>query len=177
SSCSASTLAFTETPISDGWRIRFCDNWTWADGPGTVLGRWDIQSVMCHEYGHALGMGHSGVGQATMAPSVSLGNTGPRSIHPDDVSGIQCVYGVASVTKATIVGTSADTGLNTLTIYGSNFGASGNEVWFCPSAVTATGNDPIVRVTGVSSSAGNTIITVTIPAAAGPGDVIVNAPG
>jgi hypothetical protein len=29
----------------------------------------------------------------------------------------------------------------------------------------------------VSSSAGNTVITVTIPAAAGPGDVIVNAPG
>ncbi len=176
-SCAASTLAFTETPISDGWRIRFCDNWNWDDGPGSVPGRFDIQSVMAHEYGHALGLGHSNVGLATMAPSVGQGATGLRSIHADDSSGIQCVYGVASVTKACIVATVANTGLNTLTIYGSNFGATGNEVWFCPLAPSATGSDPIVRVTGVSSSAGNTVITVTMPAAAGPGDVIVNAPG
>jgi hypothetical protein len=43
--------------------------------------------------------------------------------------------------------------------------------------VTNTAADPIVRVTGVASTGGNTIITITIPAAAGPGDVIVNAPG
>ena len=34
SGCSGGVLAFTETPISDGWRIRFCENWTWSDGPG-----------------------------------------------------------------------------------------------------------------------------------------------
>jgi hypothetical protein len=177
SSCAASTLAFTETPIADGWRIRFCDNWNWDDGPGSIIGRFDIQSVMCHEYGHALGLGHSTVGQATMAPSVGQGSTSLRSIHTDDTAGIQCIYGVASGTKATIVATAANTGLNTLTIYGSNFGSTGNEVWFCPAVPTATSADPIVRVTGVSSSAGNTVITVTIPAAAGPGDVIVNTPG
>jgi hypothetical protein len=43
--------------------------------------------------------------------------------------------------------------------------------------VTSTGNDPIVRVTGVSSSNGGTVLSVTIPAAASPGDVIVNGPG
>ena len=74
--CAASTLAFTETPISDGWRIRFCDNWIWDDGPGTISSRWDIQGVMCHEYGHALGLGHSGSGSATMFPSMTASSSG-----------------------------------------------------------------------------------------------------
>jgi hypothetical protein len=110
-----------------------------------------------------------------MAPSVSAGSTTIRSIHSDDIAGIQCIYGLASATKPSIVATVANAG--TLTIHGSDFGATGNEVWFTPSAVTATSIDPIVRVTGVSSSAGGTVITVAIPAAAGPGDVIVNGPG
>jgi hypothetical protein len=178
SSCGGGgTLAFTETPISDGWRIRFCDEWTWDDGPSTIGGRWDIQGVMAHEYGHALGLGHTGVSGATMFPSGSPGQTSIRSIHADDIAGIQCVYAVAAAAKPCIVATVADTGTNTLTIYGTDFGATGNEVWFTSEAATATSADPIVRVTGVSSTAGNTVITVTIPAAAGPGDVIVNGPG
>jgi hypothetical protein len=175
--CGGSTLAFTETPISDGWRIRFCDNFTWDDGPSTIGSRFDIQGVMAHEYGHALGLGHSATSAATMAPSVGAGQTGIRSIHADDIAGIQCVYAVAAAAKPCIVATVADTGTNTLTIYGTDFGATGNEVWFTSEAATATSADPIVRVTGVSSTAGNTVITVTIPAAAGPGDVIVNGPG
>jgi len=174
-SCPGSTLAFTETPISDGWRIRFCDNWVWDDGPALIGTRWDIQGVMCHEYGHALGLGHSTTGAATMFPSGSPGQTSTRSIHSDDIAGIQCVYGVAGAAKPCIVATVASAG--TLTIHGMNFGATGNEVWFTPSAITGTAADPIVRVTGVSSSGGGTVISVTIPAAAGPGDVIVNGPG
>jgi hypothetical protein len=171
------TLAFTETPISDGWRIRFCDEWNWDDGPGTIGNRFDIQSVTCHEYGHALGLGHSTVGQATMAPAVGAGSTSLRSIHADDIAGIQCVYGVAAGTKPTISATVANVGANSLTVYGTNFGATGNELWLCPSATTLVGSDPIVRVTSVNSSAGGTIISVTIPAGASPGDVMINAPG
>jgi hypothetical protein len=171
------TLAFTETPISDGWRIRFCDEWTWDDGPGTVSLRWDIQSVMTHEYGHALGLGHSTVSLATMAPSGSAGQTILRSIESDDIAGIQCVYGIAAGTKPVVVATAANSGLGTLTIYGSNFDASGNEVWFTNSAVTATSVDPIVRVTGVNSSGGGTVLSLSIPVGAGPGDVIVNKSG
>src|SRR5262249_2159541 len=37
------TLAYCETPISDGWRIRFCDEWTWDDGPGAIGPRFDLQ--------------------------------------------------------------------------------------------------------------------------------------
>ncbi|MCI0637300.1 MAG: matrixin family metalloprotease, partial [Actinobacteria bacterium] len=173
--CSGSgTLAFTETPISDGWRIRFCDEWTWDDGPGTISNRWDIQGVMCHEYGHALGLGHSTSGGATMWPSVSPGSTSIRSITTDDANGVQCVYGVASLTKPVIVATVADTGSNTLTIFGSEFAATDNEVWFTNANVTATNVNPTVQVGGLTSAGGGTVITVTIPADAGPGDVIVN---
>jgi hypothetical protein len=55
---------------------------------------------MCHEYGHALGLGHSGSGSATMFPAGSLGQTSIRSIATDDINGVQCVYGVASVIDA-----------------------------------------------------------------------------
>ncbi len=169
------TLAFTETPISDGWRIRFCDEWTWSDGPGAIGFAFDLQGVMSHEYGHALGLGHSANGGATMAPSVSAGSTTIRSVAGDDIAGIQCVYGVASATKPTISATVASAG--SLTIYGTQFGATANEVWFTNSAVTATNSDPIVRVTNVNSSGGGTLITVTIPANAAPGDVMVNKSG
>jgi len=169
------TLAFTETPISDGWRIRFCDEWNWDDGPGTISNRWDIQGVMCHEYGHALGLGHSTVNGATMFPSGSPGQTSIRSIATDDTNGIVCVYGTASVTKPHIDATVANPGGGTLTIYGTNFSASNNEVWFTNSAITATGVDPIVKVTGVSSN--GTDMTVFMPVGAGPGDVMVKKPG
>jgi hypothetical protein len=171
------TLAFTETPISDGWRIRFCDEWAWDDGPGTISNRFDIQGVMAHEYGHALGLGHSGIGQATMAPSVAAGSTAIRSIHSDDTDGIQCVYGVAAGTKPMITATVGNAPATSLTIHGMNFGATGNEVWLTSNTATATGNDPIVRVTNVSSTGGGTVITVTVPANAGPGDVMVNVSG
>src|SRR5262245_42688277 len=175
-SCSGGgTLAFCETPISDGWRIRFCDDWVWDDGPGNIGPRFDVQSVMTHEYGHALGLGHSGNGQATMAPSVGAGQTGNRSIHTDDIAGIQCLYGLTSATKPTIVATSANAGV--LTIHGTEFGGTGNEVWFTSKNVTAAGVDPIVRVPDVSASNNGTLITVAIPPEAGPGDVLVNKTG
>ena len=66
-----STLAFTETPISDGWRIRYYeDPWTYHDGPGNVPNGIDLQGVACHEFGHALGLDHSAVFNATMFPSI-----------------------------------------------------------------------------------------------------------
>jgi len=168
------TLAYCETPISDGWRIRFCDEWTWDDGPGAIGSRFDLQGVLTHEYGHALGLGHSGNGQATMAPSVGAGQTSIRSIHADDIAGIQCIYGLVSATKPTIVATVADAGAGTLTIYGTQFGGVDNEVWFTNKAVTATGVDPIVRVAGLAAAGNGTILVVPIPLDAGPGDVLVN---
>jgi len=172
-SCNGNTLAYTELPLSDGWRIRYCDNHAFDDGPGTIGNRYDLQGIMVHEYGHALGLGHSSVTGATMFPTGAPGQTSLRSIEPDDVAGLQCVYGLASQTKPTIVATVPSGG--SLTIHGTNFGATGNEVWFTASAATLASADPIVRVSGIPST--GTELTVTIPAAAGPGDVLVKKPG
>ncbi len=106
-SCGGS-LAFTEIPVlSDGWRMRFCDNWIWDDGPGAISD-WDIQSTAAHEYGHALGLGHSSVGSATMFPTGGQGETLARSIDLDDIAGIQCIYGVQSTSKPLITATVAN---------------------------------------------------------------------
>ena len=172
-SCNGNTLAYTELPLSDGWRIRYCDNQTFDDGPGTIGNRYDIQGIMVHEYGHALGLGHSSVSGATMFPTGSPGQTSLRSIESDDVAGVQCVYGVASLTKPTIVAT-VPSGAS-LTIHGTNFDATSNEVWFTSATASVASVDPIVRVSGVPST--GTELTVTIPAAAGPGDVLVKKPG
>jgi hypothetical protein len=161
SSCSSGVIAYMEGPISDGWRIRFCDSsFVFDDGPGAPA-QIDIQSIMAHEYGHALGLGHSTSNGATMFAA-------------DDVNGILCIYGASSATKPTIVATVPSGG--SMTIYGTNFSSTGNEVWFTNNTATTATVDPIVRVTGVASPSG-TELTVTIPAGAGPGDVMVKKSG
>ncbi len=170
SSCGGTgTLAFTETPIANGWRIRFCDEWVWQDGPGSIPGgnNFDLQEVQTHEYGHALGLGHSSNNSATMRPSTGAGNISGRSIHSDDIAGVQFIYGVASASKPVI---NAISGLGSLTITGSNFGTS-NEVWFTQAATGGSGNP--VKVTGVGSAAGGSVIFVNVPVQAGPGDILV----
>jgi len=171
--CQQGVLAFTETPISDGWRIIFCDNWNWDDGPGTNISGIDIQGVICHEYGHALGLGHTGVGGATMFPSISGTGVAQRSIETDDINGVRSIYGVAAGSKPQITGVSVSLGNVSLT--GMNFAATGNEVWFTPSAPTNAGSYPVLVVSGVSSN--GTFISLTPPVGAGSGDVIVKIPG
>ena len=170
--CNPGVLAFTETPISDGWRIFFCNAWTWDDGPGTVVSGVDIQGVCCHEYGHALGLGHSAVTGATMFPSVSGSGVSERSIQADDIAGVQFIYGVASVSKPTI--TAVNVAIGSVTITGTNFAATGNEVWFTSSVATG-GSTPIVKALNVNSN--GTLITLAPPANAGSGDIIVKIPG
>jgi len=167
SGSSGGTLAYCETPISDGWRIRYYEDWNWADGPGGIgANQEDLQSVACHEYGHALGLGHSGVNSATMSAFYS-GGTGDRSINSDDQAGVQAVYGSMSGTKPTINGMSING--SQITITGTNFSGSSNEVWFTQAG--AGGNGTPIKVTGVTSN--GTSITVTVPGNAGSGDVLV----
>lgn len=168
---SGGVLAFTETPISDGWRIRYYSTWTWHDGPGSVTSGIDIQGVACHEYGHALGLGHTTVGGSTMFASISGTGTSARSIEADDIAGVQFIYGVKLGTKPTISSISVSGG--NVTINGSNFSPSSNEVWFTQAGTGGTGTP--IKVTGVTS--GGSSITVAIPGTAGKGDVLVRNNG
>ncbi|MEM7308387.1 MAG: matrixin family metalloprotease [Planctomycetota bacterium] len=171
---SGGVLAYCETPISDGWRIRYYQSWVWQDGPSIPFGsQIDLQGVACHEYGHALGLDHSASLGATMYPSISGTGFVQRSIATDDANGVQAIYGVKSASKPEITGVAVSG--STVTINGSGFGASGNEVWFTNKNVTASGVNPTVKVTGVSASGG--LISVAIPADAGPGDVLVKTSG
>ncbi len=178
-SCSAGVLAFVQGGGSpSGWTMKFCDNGlTWDDGPGfAVGGRFDIQGVGTHEFGHSLGLGHSNVNAATMFPSTPNGN-GQRSIAADDQAGVQFIYGAKSGSKPEITNVSIDGGLANITITGFNFSTSNNEVWFTNENITSTNPNPRLIVSGVNSTGGGTQIQIAIPAAAGSGDVLVRNNG
>ena len=51
-----------------------------------------IEDIAAHESGHALGLGHSSVSTATMAPSVVWCTTGLRSLDADDLAGVEKLY-------------------------------------------------------------------------------------
>ena len=164
---SGGVLAFTETPISDGWRIRYYASWSWADGPGTSISGVDLQGVACHEYGHALGLGHSSTGGATMFPSISGTGVVTRSIATDDSNGIKAIYGTKSGTKPVITGYTVNG--SSLTVLGTGFDSTSNQVWF--TQATAGGNGTPIKVTNVTSN--GTSMTVNVPGTAGPGDIQV----
>jgi hypothetical protein len=174
SGSSGGVLAYTETPISDGWRIRYFSGWSWHDGPNGVSGI-DLQGVACHEYGHALGLGHSTVSGATMRASITGTGQAQRSINNDDSAGVQAVYGVMASTKPVITSIAAGPSAGTVEITGSNFTTTNNDVWF--TQATAGGNGTPIKVTGATSTSGGTQIVVTLPANAGPGDILVKRSG
>lgn len=53
---------------------------------------YDLQSVLTHELGHALGLAHSSVPDATMYFSYPGGNTLLRDLDPDDVAAVCDAY-------------------------------------------------------------------------------------
>ncbi|MDF1799513.1 MAG: matrixin family metalloprotease [Planctomycetota bacterium] len=171
SGSSPGVLAYCETPISDGWRIRYYSNWNWLDGPGTsTSGGIDLQSVACHEFGHALGLGHSNTGGATMYPSI-LSGVNSRSIATDDQNGLKAIYGTKSSSKPRITGVSVSAGQ--ITVTGTNFDSTGNQIWFTQAG--SGGNGQPIKVTNLTSN--GTTITASVPANAGPGDVLVRSNG
>src|SRR5262245_22474661 len=159
----------------NGWRIRINDpQLAWDDAPGPINpALYDIQSTTAHEFGHTVGLSHStGTGciRPTMVGGPIAGDTCRRSIELDDIAGIQAVYGIAAATKPVVSGISGATFAGcVLTILGSNFATTGNEVWFTKAASDGT---PVV-VSGLASGGGGTSLAVTVPANAADGDLLV----
>lgn len=88
---------------------------TWSVAPGGTSGRFDVESIMLHEIGHLLGLGHSALGEtetaggerrqviakgAVMFPiAYPPGTTQDRALQPDDEAGIGELYGGSSFTR------------------------------------------------------------------------------
>ncbi len=51
-----------------------------------------IEDIAAHEFGHALGLGHSASSDATMYPSTSSCNTRNRTLDADDIAGARFLY-------------------------------------------------------------------------------------
>jgi hypothetical protein len=51
-----------------------------------------IEDIAAHEFGHALGLGHSAAPNATMLPSTSSCNMRNRTLDADDIAGVQALY-------------------------------------------------------------------------------------
>ncbi len=88
---------------SSGSRIIDADIVFWDGGfqffTGSTgcAGGFYIEDIAAHEFGHALGLGHSAVTGATMYPSVSSCATGNRTLDPDDIAGVTALYPPASI--------------------------------------------------------------------------------
>ena len=100
-----STLAIAQYWMQGGGQITDCDirfygsngfgpiDWS-SNAAGAPGGHMDLQLVATHELGHCLGLDHSNAPSAVMYFSAAAG-TGPaeRMLDPDDILGIQAIYG------------------------------------------------------------------------------------
>ena len=73
--------------------IMFYDGaFTFVAGTSGCSGGMFIEDVATHEFGHALGLGHTNVSNATMYPSIPYCNQDRRYLDPDDVAGVEALY-------------------------------------------------------------------------------------
>ena len=90
---SGSAIATTYTWMSNSDLVEadivFWDaGFTFYTGTTGCAGGFYIEDIAAHEFGHALGLGHSTVATATMYPSTPPCNTSLRTLDPDDIAGI-----------------------------------------------------------------------------------------
>ena len=94
---SGSAIATTYTWFS-GNRLIDADMVFWDagfqffTGSSGCSGGFYIEDVATHEFGHALGLGHSTLTSATMYPSISTCSQQSRTLDPDDIAGVLALY-------------------------------------------------------------------------------------
>lgn len=82
------------TTILD-FEILFDNEEPWSNAP--TSSQYDRQSAAVHEFGHALGLGHTnvsctGTSRPTMCSQIPLGTTYMRSLQQDDRDGVSAIY-------------------------------------------------------------------------------------
>jgi len=78
--------------------IVFHENYPYYAFSGCVDSGVYVEDVAIHEFGHALGLGHSATVGATMYPSLPAWcDTSQESLDPDDIAGIEALYPSAQV--------------------------------------------------------------------------------
>jgi hypothetical protein len=119
-------LAYTYYPGGDGLGgdMVLDSDEVWGTSPGT--GRIDFLQVVEHELGHALGMAHETTNTAIMNPVYAPHFSGPGTafLYPDDIAGIQALYGAGTGSVTPVGGTAPGKPIftvngTTLTVTGS----------------------------------------------------------
>lgn len=71
--------------------VRFNNAYSWQTSSGCSNG-FDLAGVSTHEFGHAVGLGHTNVSGATMYPSVAACDFSISSLANDDKAGYSAIY-------------------------------------------------------------------------------------
>ena len=83
---------FSGTRMIDADIVFWDANFLFFTGSSGCSGGFYIEDVATHEFGHALGLGHSTVATATMYPSISTCSQQARSLDADDIAGVLSIY-------------------------------------------------------------------------------------
>ena len=97
--------------------IFFNASFDWSVAAAGESGRHDLQSVVTHEIGHLIGLGHSAIGETELQPgggrrvlgaeavmfpiAFSAGNISSRTLKADDISGVSDIYPTGGFRRAT----------------------------------------------------------------------------
>jgi len=99
----------------------------WSAGEDPRPGDWDILGVAVHEFGHALGLDHTEILDATMFGGARNQGLTLRTLHADDQAGVVSLYGQRDNADISVEILSVEpnfgevTGGNTVILEGRNF--------------------------------------------------------
>jgi hypothetical protein len=86
------TITTTSPSIVFDADIAFNPHARFSTSTPALSNDFDLQSVATHEFGHALGLGHSGIAHAVMFPAGDTGESQQRTLSTDDLIAVSFLY-------------------------------------------------------------------------------------